>query len=94
MAEWHLKFFVEPGEAELRFRHLFRTFQADDHVESVEISVDSTQPGAHGIRVVFKPGYDKPANQRLHHCDKVYGTLPSERKSRYERLLADDFFDD
>lgn len=94
MAEWNLKFFVEPGEAELRFRHLYSTLQSDAHVEFVEISTDSTQPGAHGIRVVFKQDHDKPENQRLHHCDKVYGTLPSERKSRYERLLEDDFFDD
>jgi hypothetical protein len=94
MVEWHLKFIVEPGEAELRFRHLFLTLQADVAVERVEISIDASAPEAQSLLVFFKEGWDRPENRRLHHCDKVYGTLPVTRKSRYDRLLEDKFFDE
>ncbi len=93
MTEWHLNFIVEPGESELRVRHLFLTFQADDAVERVEISIDSTEPGSQSLIVFFKEGFERPENRRLHHCDKVYGTPPVPRKSRYQRLLEDKFFD-
>ncbi len=92
--EWHLKFVVEAGEAELRFRHLFHTFQADEAVERVEVSSDSAEPDAQSIIVTFKEGRDRPDNRRLQHCDKVYGTTPLTRKSRYLRLLEDKFFDE
>lgn len=94
MVEWNLKFFVEAGEAELRFRHLVHTFQNDANVALVEISTNSTDPDEHRLLVRFKEGVDKPDNRRLHHCNQVYATTPITRKSRYERLLADDFFED
>jgi hypothetical protein len=43
--------------------------------------------------VRFSEGYDRPENRALQHCDKVYGSTPVTRKSRYQRLLDDDLFD-
>jgi hypothetical protein len=94
MTEWHLKFVVEPGEAELRFQHMRLTFQADPAVEVVEVSSNSSEPEAQTLIVRFKEGHDKPENRRLQHCDKVYGSVPITQKSRYQRLLDDNFFDD
>lgn len=93
MVEWRLNFIVEDDDSSLRFRHLFLTFQADVAVHSVEISHDSSEPNCQSLVVFFKEGFDRPNNRRLQHCDKVYGTPPVEKKSRYQRLLEDNFFD-
>lgn len=89
---WHLQFYVEPGEAELRFRHLTSSFQADRAVESVEVSSDNTEPETRRLTITFKGDYDQPENRNLRYCDKIFGAAPIMRKSRYDRLLADDFF--
>lgn len=94
MLEWRLNFIVEPGESELRFRHILHTFQADAAVERVEVSNDITEPGSQSLIVFFKEGQERPENRRLHHCDKVYGTAPVTRRSRYQRLLDDEIFDE
>lgn len=95
--EWHLKFLIEEDPAaELRFRHIVKTFQEDLHVAEVEVSNSASEPTLFGIIVRFRDGKTQPANRALHHLDKIHATSPLIRRSRYEHLMSegDPFGDD
>lgn len=92
--EWHLVFLAADEEAKLRLRHLLGMLQEDPHVKEVETSDNLSEPEARGLIVRFHPDKDAPHNRAIQHLDKVYGTLPTIRRSKYARLMDDPEFDD
>jgi len=88
--EWHLIFVIEEPEAELRFRHIVKSLQEDLHVQEVEVSSSPSEPTNHGLIVRFRAGKKQPAARNLHHLDRIHGTSPLVRRSRYDRIMGEE----
>ena len=90
---WTLRFLAQDDEAVLKFRHTLKVLLADPNVREVETSQNSAEPGVHSLTVHFAEGATGPKNRVLQTLDKIHGTSPIWRKSRYQVILEDALFD-
>lgn len=95
MSEWTLGFLVEDEEAEIRVTFIRKCFEADLHVQEVDLATALSEPGYQFLVVRFKEGLEQPASRTLQHFNLIHAAPPFIRLTRYQRLLEkEDIFDE